>query len=909
MDNTTPANRIARRALALSALAGGLLAASFALSAVPAFAAYTAKVQNGTLELTGDGASDKLALRLDGAAPNTLQVDVGDDGTADFSFDRTTFTAIHVAAGGGDDEIRIDRSGGTFNDEAVTLDGGDGNDTLSGGDGADTLIGGKGDDHLDGNIGADQAQLGPGDDHFQWDPGDGSDTVDGQGGNDTLDFNGSNAAEEIALSANGSRVLLTRNVAAINMDLDTIEHVNIRTLGSSDTVTVNDLAGTSVKTVDVDLNANGGGGDGAADTVIANGTEGDDTVSFSSPDGRPAVNGIGAQTRVSGGEPALDNLVVQTLGGDDTATTTADVTSPIPLHLDGGAGTDAARYNGTAGPDQIGIARGSATEVATFTTGGPPFEIAAVESLLVSGLNGDDTLTGQNGIGTLTTLTLDGGDGNDTLSGGDGADTLIGGKGDDHLDGNIGADQAQLGPGDDHFQWDPGDGSDTVDGQGGNDTLDFNGSNAAEEIALSANGSRVLLTRNVAAINMDLDTIEHVNIRTLGSSDTVTVNDLAGTSVKTVDVDLNANGGGGDGAADTVIANGTEGDDTVSFSSPDGRPAVNGIGAQTRVSGGEPALDNLVVQTLGGDDTATTTADVTSPIPLHLDGGAGTDAARYNGTAGPDQIGIARGSATEVATFTTGGPPFEIAAVESLLVSGLNGDDTLTGQNGIGTLTTLTLDGGDGNDTLSGGDGADTLIGGKGDDHLDGNIGADQAQLGPGDDHFQWDPGDGSDTVEGQGGNDTLDFNGSNAAEEIALSANGSRVLLTRNVAAINMDLDTIEHVNIRTLGSSDTVTVNDLAGTSVKTVDVDLNANGGGGDGAADTVIANGTERRDNVDVTRSADDVVVTGLAADLRITGSEGGNDTLRIQTLGGDDNVTIDPNAELLITPVVDLGADE
>ena len=52
----------------------------------------------------------------------------------------------------------------------------------------------------------------------------------------------------------------------------------------------------------------------------------------------------------------------------------------------------------------------------------------------------------------------------------------------------------------------------------------------------------------------------------------------------------------------------------------------------------------------------------------------------------------------------------------------------------------------------------------------------------------------------------------------------------------------------------------------------------------------------------------MLVTGLDADVHITGSEGANDTLLIQTLGGDDDVTIDPNAELLITPVVNLGPD-
>jgi len=44
-------------------------------------------------------------------------------------------------------------------------------------------------------------------------------------------------------------------------------------------------------------------------------------------------------------------------------------------------------------------------------------------------------------------------------------------------------------------------------------------------------------------------------------------------------------------------------------------------------------------------------------------------------------------------------------------------------------------------------------------------------------------------------------------------------------------------------------------------------------------------------------------------VRITGSEAGNDTLLIQTLGGNDDVTIDPDVALVITPVVNLGADE
>ena len=503
---------------------------------------------------------------------------------------------------------------------------------------------------------------------------------------------------------------------------------------------------------------------------------------------------------------------------------------------------------------------------------------------------------------------MNGGGGDDTLIGGAGTEAFVGGAGDDFVDGNIGADKASLGLGADRFQWDPGDGSDTVDGQGGSDQLDFNGSNVSEQVAFSASAGRVLLTRNVASITMDLDGIERVDLRMLGGSDTTTVDQLAGTDLKLVDVDLDASAGGGDGAADTVIAEGTPEADTATFTSPDGRPVVNGIGAQTRVTGGEPALDNFVVQTLGGADTATVTVGVTGAIPLHMDGGEGDDTAQYNGSNGPDQIALLR-NGTEVATTSPASALFETANVENTIVSGLDGDDTITAGNGLATLTSLTLAGGDGNDDLRGGDGADVLDGGKGDDSVDGNIGTDQANLGAGDDRFQWDPGDGSDTIEGQAGSDRLDFNGSNAGEQIEVSANGDRARLTRNIATITMDLNDVEAVTIRALGSTDIITVNDLTGTDVKNVDVDLDASAGGGDGVPDSVVVNGTDRRDVIQVTRSGEQIAVAGLAAEIGIVGSEGLNDTLRIETLDGNDDVFVDPNVELLLTPVINLGPGE
>src|SRR3954465_7623587 len=92
------------------------LAAALAFAA-PAMASYSATVDGTTLRLAGDGASDKVALFTD---PTNVVIDVGEDGTADFTFARSAFTAVSVTAGGGDDEVRI----GGLPLDGVTTDGG-----------------------------------------------------------------------------------------------------------------------------------------------------------------------------------------------------------------------------------------------------------------------------------------------------------------------------------------------------------------------------------------------------------------------------------------------------------------------------------------------------------------------------------------------------------------------------------------------------------------------------------------------------------------------------------------------------------------------------------------------------------------------------------------------------------------
>src|SRR5947209_11157970 len=72
------------------------------------------KLRHGLLSVEGTNADDAITLRLKAGDPSTLQVDVGDNGTADFKFALDKISAIAVDAGAGNDTVRIDESNGVF---------------------------------------------------------------------------------------------------------------------------------------------------------------------------------------------------------------------------------------------------------------------------------------------------------------------------------------------------------------------------------------------------------------------------------------------------------------------------------------------------------------------------------------------------------------------------------------------------------------------------------------------------------------------------------------------------------------------------------------------------------------------------------------------------------------------------
>jgi hypothetical protein len=296
------------------------------------------KLKQGTLTVNGTKRSDKITLRLQAGDPTILQVDVGDDGSADFSFERSKIAKIAVRAGAGADLVRIDESNGAFTDSIpTTLDGGDSNDTIAGGKGIETLRGGRGNDSIDGNGGNDLALLGAGNDTFVWDPGDGSDTVEGQDGSDTMVFNGANVDEQVNLSANGNRLKFFRTQANITMDTAGVERVDFNALGGADLVTINDLTGTDVSSVNVDLAGTLGGttGDGKADRVVVNATNGNDTIDVSGGAQAVKVSGLAPTIEVRHSEAANDRLEVNTLAGTDTVASAGLGAGAIQLFADG----------------------------------------------------------------------------------------------------------------------------------------------------------------------------------------------------------------------------------------------------------------------------------------------------------------------------------------------------------------------------------------------------------------------------------------------------------------------------------------------------------------------------------------------------------------------------------------------
>jgi hypothetical protein len=532
-----------------------------------------AGIRRGQLNVLGTVKGDKITLRLKPGNKSRLQVDVGGNGSAEFTFKRSAFNRIVVRGASGADTLSINERFGVFTTTEATslfgntgndllrggsgaerlvggsgndtIDGKRGNDAIKGGDGNDTLRGGTGNDAVDGNGGDDVGLLGAGDDTFRWDPGDGSDVVEGgQDGADTMRFNGAGVAENFDVSANGERVKFFRDVANITMDLNDTEFIDVQALGGADSAVLNDTSGTGLKSVVLDLEAaiGGGRGDGAADSVTVNGTNDPDDIQITATGNAVDVNG-----------------------------------APVTVQID--------------------------------------HSEAANDKLTVNGLGGADTITAGRGLAALIQLVINGGTEVDVLTGGDGNDRIVGQQANDSMFG---------GAGNDTLVWDPGDANDLVEGQAGNDTMEFNGAGGDEAFEASAVAGRLRFTRDAGNIVMDVGGTETVDLRALGGADTAILNDLTGTDVTKANIDLAGvlGSGAGDAAADTITVNGTNGPDNIAVAANAGIVDLTGLFTAIGISHSEVANDTLAIKGLGGDDDVAIGGGVAALIQTIVDHGS-----------------------------------------------------------------------------------------------------------------------------------------------------------------------------------------------------------------------------------------------------------------------------------------------
>jgi Ca2+-binding RTX toxin-like protein len=748
------------------------------------------------------------------------------------------------------------------------LDGGPGKDTLFGKGGIDTLFGRTGNDTL---VGGDADDLVHGDednDRLIWNPGDDTDLNEGGAGNDTVEVNGGGGAEQFTTTANGTRVRLDRlNPAPFSIDIGTSENLVLNMNGGNDSFSATgNLAALIRITVD------GGAGD---DTIL--GSNGADMLLG------------GDNNDVIDGQQGND---VAFLGaGDDTFQWDPGDGSDT---VEGQAGTDKLLFNGSAGSEDFeAVGNGNRVRF-TRNLGNIVMDLDDVETLDIRALGGADRVS----VGSLAGTDL--GSVNVDLAG------TIGG-----MAGDAAADVV------------------VVNGSSGPDIVDVFGAGTSVSV--------VGLTPQVRIANAE-GANDSLVLNSLGGDDGVTATTLPAGVVKlTIDGGADKDTLLGSQGADVLLGGagndflfGDNGNDLALMGSDndvfqwdpgDGNDTVEGQdGVDQVLFFGSNAAENVDVAANGGRvvffrDVANVTMDLDdveqlelralggadgivigdlsgtdmTAIRLDLRGPAGggdgaADTVTVNGSAGADNSG-ARSTGGGVSVFGLHAGVSILSAelaTDRLTLNGLGGDDVLDATAMEASAIQLTMNGGLGNDVLLGSAGNDLMTGGDG---------TDTALMGAGNDTFVWNPGDDNDTLEGQAGTDRLLFNGANVAENIAVSANGGRVTFFRNIANVVMDLNDLETIDFNALGGADVITIGNLTGTDVTSVNLNLAGSSGGatGDGQADRVLVEGTAADDVIVLNGGTTGVSVVGLSAQVNITGAEAATDRVTVNALAGDDVV--------------------
>jgi Ca2+-binding RTX toxin-like protein len=387
-----------------------------------------------------------------------------------------------------------------------------------------------------------------------------------------------------------------------------------------------------------------------------------------------------------------------------------------------------------------------------------------VGSQTFEGGPGDDVVFGERGNDILR-----GGEGNDRLYGGIGDDLLEGGPGNDHLSGGFGADAVDGNAGDDEIR---GDGTqDELRDSGPStdlDTLSYSTGvtpgfgNRAGYPDFSGNHAGFPTGSAERGVYLDLSKPADENGDNSGAPNGGGVDDVAGLDFERIVASPFADyivgskpgqqifgGGGADvliaGGAGSSLNGGADGDDCV------GGAAVSSC-ESTAAQGSVTSRDKTKVS------VGAMAPGAGGYARLYLIGGSGDDEVTVSSSgAAPTEtvtFGLGAGSSFDESASASSGctvaTPTEAvcelsAPLDSVLLSGMEGNDTLSAPS-LPATTSLVLLGGDGNDEVVGGDESDdALVDGPGIDVLHSH-GGDDAVLN----------NDGQDELFGEAGNDLI---------------------------------------------------------------------------------------------------------------------------------------------------------
>ena len=669
--------------------------------------AITATFNAGAQQLTVNGDALANAITISRDPAGTILVNGGVVAVAGGTPTVANTNLIIVNGLDGDDTITFDETngalpasqlnGGNQNDQITggsgpdAIDGGAGNDTELGKGGIDTLLGGAGNDTLTGGDADDQAFGEADNDRMIWNPGDDTDLNEGGDGTDTVEVVGGGAAEVFTAGPNGARVRFDRvSPAPFSIDIGTSESLVVNMNGGDDSFsTTGALAGLIQLTIDGGLNNDSISGSNGPDLLIGG-------------DGNDFIDGNGAADTALMGD---NDDVFQWDPGDGS-----DV-------VEGQAGTDRLRFNGSAGNELFEAIRNGGRIFFLRDVGNIAMDCDNVEVLDLNAAAGNDTFTLNDLSGTdVTQANVD-------------------------LSGTIG--------------------SGVPDGVA--DTVIVNATSAADVVQVSGAGTIASVTGLATALQIDHTdaTLDRLNINLLGGDDQCNAAPLpGGILLLTVDGGLNDDAINGSGGADVLIGGDNSdfidgnpgadtaflgaGDDLFQWDPGDGSDVIEGqAGADTmRFNGAGAAeqfdfsanggrvrffrnLGNIVMDcddvetinlnALGGADLATvndmTGTDLTA---ANIDlasaiGGAASDAAADAVVVNfPGTNTAANVTDTAAGTEVTGGAAVvrvahADAALDSLQLNTAGGSDTTTvNQLGApGTVRRVLVDGGADNDTLN----------------------------------------------------------------------------------------------------------------------------------------------------------------------------------------------------------------